>query len=832
MSVAGFGTKKPIKPLTPTRAARLKRVARRKAADGRNAFRVMAVTFTRGLRYPDGRVPTLQEQYDALEHAVAHREPPFDDPDAARHAKVPKAPSTLCRWLQAEAAARQAGRSFVDALADKPGRGPKRQRLPQVLVDEIDRLAGLANRSIRKVVKGAEQLAKKLKLERPTGHKVRLALNDLGHAFHRAAAQGGQAVRIDGVPHAAVPTDHPHQLWTTDTFDFPVLMRGYDASAEPGSAAEYFGVPCEGILVIENHSGCILSDYLCDPTGRKDDVDQDAPGGPRYSREDAYSRDKATAQEVLGALLSAALPDLAPDPLKPVAGRLPSVALRCDVKVQRQLRERLQAIGLAVPELEGNSPNQRGIVEAIIGGVKGRAATLPGARPLYAEATRSEAAVAKERVQRAPKKHRPRPTIPIAARDYPDIRMARRLLREVVDEYNHTPGENTPENPLGLSPFQRLRAGVRGPECAEPHGRPGTDAYRLMEPNSTVVDKKSIRHRGVQFAASPTLFAESADGGPVVGFGIGELVDYRVDPLLRGIFAQARHSRLGEHPVMFLGRLTDVSRASDAAAVAKGLKKLARDASGRVRKARGDTAEQDIGPDAVHRAAAAGTLAERERARKQGGLAKPNKPRAPREQAKAAPTAAKPRAGAGTGSGATKSRAVTKRAKGAAPRPGARDPQIALAFTPGTVEPEMGPGAPRAVTVAPRPDPRLDETPGADGRSADAPPPDTALAPTTAPAAAPRADSPFSNVASGTGLFGNAQLSTAKFGSAPASGAPPHPRPTVAPPPGFGTASRTRARPYCAGDPRARVRTLDVPTTRAEAGPRTDAPPSTSETAA
>jgi hypothetical protein len=88
---------------------------------------------------------------------------------------------------------------------------------------------------------------------------------------------------------------------------------------------------------------------------------------------------------------------------------------------------------------------------------------------------------------------------------------------------------------------------------------------------------------------------------------------------------------------------------------------------------------------------------------------------------------------------------------------------------------------------------------------------------------APRADTLFGGAPLGTGLFGDTP-----FGAAYASTTAASPRPAVVPPPGFGAAPRTPPRRYGAGDPRARVRALDVPGTGAAGG----APPSADETAA
>lgn len=799
MSVARFGTQKPLRPLKRTRAAASRRLALRRAADGRAAFRAAAVAFVRALPCDAvGGSLTLAEQLTALTNAVARREGDFGADDIAPYAKVPKAESTLWRWLAQAAAAEEQGGSAVAALADKPGRGRTRQLLPSAVLQEIERLAGLGALKVRRIVAKVQAFASDRGLPRPTSHKIRYALDDLGYPFHTTAAQGSQAALLDAVPHAAVPTDHPHQVWTGDTFQFPIPMRGYDPDADARGEDPYRAVSCEAVVFVDNHTMAVVSYYLCDPTSRAADADPDATGGPRGSRDDATATEKATAVEVLGALLSAALPDLALPATREIAGRLPSACLRLDVKCQQQLRGILTRIQLEVPELPGNYPPARGAVEEIVRQLKDRAAMLPGASPLYTAVTRSEAAAARARVRTASKKIRDRPTIAIAPRDLPDIGTLRAILDQVVHAYNTDPRPRSGENPQGWSPMQRLRASIR-----DTHGRPGTDALQLMAHGNVVVSKAGLVYRGVPFAASPTLFAPKPDGTPADGFLVGRPVEFRADPLFRGVFAFERHARIGELPVMYLPRLADAARAANAAEVAKGRKAIAHDASRRARAARRETAQMEIGLDAMHRAAQAGNMADERRHLEKGGVAAPK-----RRRKRASASKGKP----GRASGAPQH--ASPRGKSAAEHAGtSASDAVAAARAPKSRT--RAPGSPSGSTIAPsrrRPAgqmslPLLPGLPDAAGTRATPADREVALIPAADAAGARRAagmNRPTAEPAASEATM------TARSTTPPSEPAVAKASPSPASPDAYRSSPATLRLALGASDPRQRVRRLSL----------------------
>ena len=567
-----LATQKPYKPRARTRAAASRRVRQRKQRDARTVNRVGLVRFARGIE------GSVQDRYDAVIRAIA---------TGKLEGVAPDDPVTLWRWMQKADEAESAGQSALTALADRPGRGRPRTPLHGTVLAELRRLANLATHSVRAMVRHLKQYATERGLPTPTEHKIRLVLDEMRYVHHLAAAQGSKAAELDGVVHPMVVTTAPHEWWTADTFKCPIPFGVYDPALDDLVVLEP-----EVVVFLENHTGAVLSHYVNDPSERK------RPTGGRHER--SYDQ-----MDVQAAFLGAALPDLAGPATRYFAGRLPTKGIRADVTCQTMLREYVSPLGLEVPELRGNHPPSRGNVERLIGMLAAKLETMPFARPLYDVATQSERDDARDRVRRAAKQVRPRPKIRVAPRDYPALDVVRSVVAEVVHAYNmtHVPERGT------MTPYQRYRA-ARG----ETAGHPGLNALLLLPHGNAILQKGGLTHRGMQFAATGTDAA-----GTLLKFPVRAVVEFRADPLLRGVFAYVRgrdggpgvdatgqsveHTALGGERVVFLPRLADFSKTADPREIGREQRAEARAASAEARQARTEEFLRHRSEEAAVRAA-------------------------------------------------------------------------------------------------------------------------------------------------------------------------------------------------------------------------------------
>lgn len=181
---------------------------------------------------------------------------------------------------------------------DRDGRPRKQidEKLRQFILQELKLNPGLSTSQLRRMV---ERKADDLEVEAPTYdwlHRFRQSLDDGALA---AWKHGRRASVADATPKLTVPADLPHEVWTLDEKQAPVWIRAYHPDDH-----EYVAVKPQIILIIDNYSRAIVAYRVVPPFRTGATVS--------FNEED-----------VLGTILSAALPELARPATRPYAGFLP-----------------------------------------------------------------------------------------------------------------------------------------------------------------------------------------------------------------------------------------------------------------------------------------------------------------------------------------------------------------------------------------------------------------------------------------------------------------------------------------------------------------------------
>lgn len=588
----------PVKrPGTRSRASAAKRIEQVRNADERAAHRYRVATFAQSVG------GSLNEKLASVAEAVE---------DGRLTGPVPSR-ATLHLWLRKLDGSVIGERDF----ADRPRSGrPRKQLHPEVIAFIERRIATTEDLSTRRLTQDAARYAREEGWPVPSVHAVRRYMEDADPALIAALRHGSRSAILDGMVSGTVPTDAPHHSWTLDEATLPIKVRVWDRLTKIWRV-----VKPDVVSIIDNHSRAMVSWHIADPgrRGRKAGFDKD---------------------DVLATLWSAAIPELAPDSTRDFAGFLPQT-LRWDrAPVHRPLVEYLEERGVRVPLLPGQMPKARGRVERPVDTIKALCNDITGyeGRWQVAEETTKDGRTA--RTNASAGRERVSAKMTIAADDLLTIEELRKVFDEkVIRRYNsveeHTRLGTTPENAY----FESFN---------EKYLRPGRDVLGWSDPVYNTVTKEGLVHRGVTFA--PEVNQEP--------FKLGDRIEFRPDPLLRGVFVQHQG-----HPV-FIQTKQEWARTNDPEEFARKQRGIARFYSDLGHEIREQHRFEVLGPDGIARAEEA-----EQEAIKQAGKSAYQRRKASQEQAEAERDAAR----------SPEPRADSNKKRGSMPKTDAKSPEPVIA---------------------------------------------------------------------------------------------------------------------------------------------------------
>jgi len=309
-----------------------------------------------------------------------------------------------------------------------------------------------------------------------------------------------------------VPATVAHAVWTLDEHTSRRWCGAFDHTAPNGGAWVSFRP--DVVLVEDNASRAIVGYWVVDPTTRI--------GADGRMKLGGFDTD-----DVLAALLSAALPPLGTAATRPFAGHLPHEQLRWDnAKAHLAINARLKEIGLEPPQLPPHRPINRGIVERLGGTLKawdeqglGYDGTFVPTDRVVQDEREAQATAAATTARRAARTE-------IAPIDLPRIDEFRRDVERLVYRYNY---EHVHRSLNGRTPAQAFQALYPRRGTPEAKGmRTGNDLLALLPVETTVVTTHGAVHRG-------TRYAYTIDRAMLM---VGTPLTVRADPKGRGLLLE------------------------------------------------------------------------------------------------------------------------------------------------------------------------------------------------------------------------------------------------------------------------------------------------------
>jgi transposase InsO family protein len=349
----------------------------------------------------------------------------------------------------------------------------------------------------------------------PSKDTLRILLGR-GRTLQRSAAQhGAAAAEIDALPHSTVPAVLPHDVWTLDEFTSRRWCGVYDDHHPEGP--RWVSYRPDVVVIIDNATRVIVGYWVVDPTGRTQ------PEGPTPLS--GYSAD-----DVLSALLAAAIPALGTAATRPFAGHLPHGQLRWDnAKAHAALTEPLKQIGIEPPDLPAYRPINRGIVERLIGTLKHWEHGTLGHQDAFVPADRVQQEEEEAQAMAAATTARRRRRTVIDPMHLPRLDEFRRDVERLVYRYNYEHRHRSLQDRTPAEAYKALFP-RRDSEDAK-RMRRGADLLALLPVYTTAVTREGVMHRGERFAFT-------TDRRMLM---VGTPLTYRADPGRRGLLVEEPH---------------------------------------------------------------------------------------------------------------------------------------------------------------------------------------------------------------------------------------------------------------------------------------------------
>lgn len=513
-----------------SRAAKAKRVAREEGRVSRAAHRLRLVAYVRK------HMPTssIRQAHAAL-HALV------DDSPRLRLELAPiPALATFYRWMDLQG---EEGEPSIGRFFDEPGRGRRRKELPEDLVRWLqDQILLDLHPSVRLLWEDAKDFALEEGLDAPSLYQIEEFKKGIDLAELSAAAHGSSAAVADAMPKGTIPVRRPHEVWTLDELLSPVYIEAFHPEAR-----RWVSVKPWVILIADNYSAAIIARHVVRP----------------FQNGVAVGYDSV---DITGTFFSAALPELAPDVLRPYAGYLPE-SLRMDKHAtHRELRRLTKHHGIHPPNLPALEPWRRGKIERLIGSFKALCYKIRGHERKFIPTDLLDEAPGTTRRRMASTLARESTKIPIPVRKLLSYEAFVAELDLVIQRYN---SRTTSARPV--SPEVRYHSGLDG-------ARPGSDAVHMLAP-AVVTMGRSLVHAGQTYAWEAAGHA----------LKVGEQVMLRVDPLHRGVFTEIDGARY------FLPTELEASARRDPATLALHQRERGRVMSDRADAVRRDHQRREIG---------------------------------------------------------------------------------------------------------------------------------------------------------------------------------------------------------------------------------------------
>lgn len=334
-----------------------------------------------------------------------------------------------------------------------------------------------------------------------------------GRLLERSAGlHGAAAAQIDALPHSTVPAVLPHDVWTLDEHTSRRWCGIFDHTHPDGQ--RWVSFKPEVVLIIDNASRVIVGYWVVDPLQRH------VPSEP-------LKLSGFSADDVLAALLAAAIPSLGTAATRRFAGHLPHGQLRWDnALAHRALNERLKRIGIEPPDLPAYRPINRGIVERVGGTLKQWEEDALGYDEAFVPTDRSQQNEDEAQALAASTTARRRLRTAIAPIDLPRIDEFRRDLERVIYRYNYEHHHRALDGRTPAEAYEALYP--RRHSADAKRMRAGLDLLALLPAETTVVKREGVVHRGERYAYTVNRKM----------YMVGTPLTYRADPGGRGLLVE------------------------------------------------------------------------------------------------------------------------------------------------------------------------------------------------------------------------------------------------------------------------------------------------------
>lgn len=400
-------------------------------------------------------------------------------------------------------------------------------------------------RSVRRLHERLEREAERLGITCPSYETIKRLVRSHGRLAISVARHGTRPAQLDALPHSTVPTQHTHDAWVLDETDAPFFARVFDPQLE-----QWVSVRPTIISVVDHRSSVCVAHWIADPSRRYDPDDG------------TIQREGFDHLDVLAALMSAAIPDLATPATRMFSGHLPKRLRWDNHSTHAKLRGILEAIGNAaslevdaffgpdeegtsgpeaagravpvdgaaaayeggdftIPRLPFNRPINRGKIERKLGFLKDLCGEFPSHIDRVIPMDRLKEAPKVERDVSAGTKRRVARREPLPIEWLPTIEECRAMLDGRIDYYNRRHLSRMTGVPRSAVYVQQLPR----------HVRKGTDLLKALPTHSTFVTGEGIchYHDGVV-----SRFSAHVDGRFMLA--VDTQIVYKLDPLHRLLF--------------------------------------------------------------------------------------------------------------------------------------------------------------------------------------------------------------------------------------------------------------------------------------------------------
>ena len=189
----------------------------------------------------------------------------------------------------------------IEAFRDRPRSGRPPESMDPRVEDYLrDQIATMTQPSVEALIRTIGRHAAANGYEAPTRRRIIRFVEALPPAEITSAAYGSQAARADSMLRGTIPSTRPHEHWSLDEFGAVTWIKYQHPTLK-----ELVAVKPKIIIVADYHGRAIIGYRIARPF------------------KDGATTVGFDSTDVLGTILSAALPELAPAAVRGFAGFLP-----------------------------------------------------------------------------------------------------------------------------------------------------------------------------------------------------------------------------------------------------------------------------------------------------------------------------------------------------------------------------------------------------------------------------------------------------------------------------------------------------------------------------